>query len=810
MAIQQINLPIAGMSCANCAMNIEKQLKNSNGVQRVAVNFATESALVGYASDQIDVGQLIARIESLGFTVRRRRERFPVSGMSCANCALNIEKNLPRAVDGIIDATVNFADEALTVEFLPSIVSPAQIAAAVQSLGFKLTVASADADAEDAEARLRRLDIRDQTRKFVIGLLFAVPLFAISMARDFALLGPWSHQPWVNWLFLLLATPVQFYTGWDYYVGSWKNLRHGAANMDVLVALGSSVAYVYSISVLLWPSAGAHVYFETSAMIITLIKLGKMLEARTKGRTGRAIRKLMDLAPKTAVIIENGQERQVPLEQVAVGDCLMVRPGQSIPVDGVVLEGSSAVDESMLTGEPLPVDKIAQDPVTGGTLNTHGMLKIKAQKVGRDTALAQIVELVRQAQGSKAPIQALADRVAAVFVPAVIAVAAVVFIAWWAIGGEFVPAMIRMVAVLVIACPCAMGLATPTAIMAGTGRGAEQGILFKTSAVMEKAARLHTLVMDKTGTLTEGKPVLTDVHACSGIDPETLLQRAASIESGSEHPVGRAIVNGVNNKNLNLNDPTHFKASGGLGVSGELSGKLYQVGKPGWFAENAVLDQLRDTIASLQNQGKTVMVVVADRQPLGVLAVSDSPRPEARESVARLRAMGMRVAMLTGDNQQTAQAVASELNIDDVLAEARPEQKASRILALQGPKRSIGMVGDGINDAPALAQADVGFAVGSGTDVAIETANIILARSHLGGIAKAIELSRATVRTIRQNLFWAFIYNLLLIPLAAGALAPFESLPLFLRQMHPILAAAAMSLSSLTVVGNSLRLYRGR
>jgi Cu+-exporting ATPase len=635
------------------------------------------------------------------------------------------------------------------------------------------------------------------------------------MARDFGLLGAWSHALWVNWAFWALATPVQFYTGWDYYTGGWKSLKNRSANMDVLVAMGSSVAYFYSLSVLLYPALGSHVYFETSAVIITLIKLGKMLEARAKGKTGNAIRKLMGLRPKTATIIRDGKELEVSLKEVKVGDALVVRPGEKIPVDGVVLEGNSAVDESMLTGEPIPVDKTPGDSVVGATINSEGFLKFRATKVGKDTALAQIIKMVQEAQGSKAPIQALADRVAAVFVPGVIGIATITFILWWTLGGEFVPAMIRLVAVLIIACPCALGLATPTAIMAGTGKGAEKGILFKDSEALEKATKLETIVLDKTGTLTLGRPTVAEVIAFNSSSPvkdkKELLRIAASVEKGSEHPVGRAILKEAEKQNLELFEPEDFKASGGLGVQARINGQMVYVGKPGWFVEMGV-DMVggNDHVHTLQRQGKTLMAVVVGKELAGLIAVADSLKPESKEAVADLRARGLKVVMLTGDNTETARSIGEQVQVDEIVAEVRPEEKSMKVKELQGKGHMVGMVGDGINDAPALAQADVGIAIGTGTDVAIETADVILASGNLLGVSRAIQLSRATMRTVKENLFWAFIYNIILIPVAAGLLYPLEFLPSVLRQLHPILAALAMALSSVTVVSNSLRLYRAK
>jgi Cu+-exporting ATPase len=668
-------------------------------------------------------------------------------------------------------------------------------------------------DAEDAEQLARQAEIKNQTQKFIVGVVFALPLFVISMLRDFNLIGMWSHAPWVNWFFLILATPVQFYTGRDYYVGGYKSIRNRSANMDVLIALGSSVAYFYSLGVLLFPSLGEHVYFETAAVIITLIKLGKLLEARTKGKTGSAIRKLIGLQPKTATILENGVELEIPLTRVKVDNIVIVRPGERFPVDGIVLEGESAVDESMLSGEPLPVDKHPDDTVVGGTINGEGLLKFKATRVGKETALAQIIKLVREAQGSKAPIQALADRVAAIFVPTVIGLSIITFALWWGITGDFVPAMIRMVAVLVIACPCALGLATPTAIMAGTGKGAEKGILFKKGEALEKATKLDTVVLDKTGTITMGKPAVVDILPVDEAieSEEQLLKLAASIEKGSEHPLGKAIVNEAIGRGIDLWEPKNFKSWGGLGVEAQINSDFFKLGKPNWFNELGVdLSAIQDKIHQLQSQGKTVMLLVQNKDPMGILSVSDTLKPESKAAIELLHKQKIRVIMLTGDNQQTAQAIASEVNIDDIFAEVRPEEKSSKIRELQEMQHNVGMVGDGINDAPALAQADVGLAIGTGTDVAIETGDVILSSGSLTGISRAIKVSRQTMSTVKQNLFLAFVYNVVLIPLAAGVLAPFVFFPVFLRQLHPILAALAMALSSISVVANSLRLYNAK
>ncbi|MEZ4524551.1 MAG: heavy metal translocating P-type ATPase [Desulfobacterales bacterium] len=587
MSEQTLRFPVSGMSCANCAMNIERSVKKLPGIVRADVSFATEEISLVFDPSAVKLPEIAEAIRKAGFRVNTVKTEFPVSGMSCANCAMNIERTLNRKVPGVVSASVNFALERVAVEYLPSLTSPEQMAGAIRKIGFEAILTEEGEDAADAEQTARERELTDQKRKFFTGVIFALPLFVLSMARDFSLTGAWAHAAWVNWFFLFLATPVQFYTGWDYYTGAWKNLRNKTANMDVLVAMGSSVAYFYSLGLLVFPVHGQHVYFETSAVIITLIRLGKMLESRTKGRTGAAIRKLMDLSPRTAVVIRNGREEEIPSAHVQKGDTVLVRPGQRIPVDGEVLEGRSAVDESMLSGESLPVDKGPGDTVTGGTFNQEGLLKFQATRVGKETALAQIIRLVQDAQSSRAPIQALADKVAAVFVPSVISIAFLVFALWWSIGGEFVPAMIRMVAVLVIACPCALGLATPTAIMAGTGKGAEMGVLFKNSQALEMTAQLDTLVLDKTGTLTMGEPLVTDIVPLGEETkkPAQLLQIAASVEKGSEHR-HRGHCGGSQKKSESF-DPFDFRASG-LGVEAVIEGAFF-CGKTGMVCRTGEL-----------------------------------------------------------------------------------------------------------------------------------------------------------------------------------------------------------------------------
>ena len=805
---QIFQAPVGGMTCANCAMNIERGIKKLDGISDVNVNFAAEEATVAYDPSLLTPGDIIARIQQSGFTVSTHTVELVICGMTCANCALNIERTLNKKVPGVLSAAVNFASERATVTYLSGSTTIEEMVAAIDKAGFTASIPEDELSVQDTEKAARSQEIRVQKRRFWVGVAMSAPLFVLSMARDFGLTGAWSHASWVNWLFWALATPVQFYTGYDFYKGAYKSLRNLTANMDVLVALGSSVAYFYSLAIVLFDLEG-HVYFETSAVIITLIKLGKMLEAVNKGRTGAAIRKLMDLSPKTAVVIRGDVEEEIPLAQVRKGDMLVVRPGQSIPVDGVVAQGESAVDESMLTGESLPVDKQVGDQVTGGTLNQFGQIKFEATRVGKETALFQIIRLVQQAQGSKAPIQALADQVASVFVPAVILVALLTFGVWWLATGDGVQALIRLVAVLVIACPCALGLATPTAIMAGTGWGAQRGILFKNSESLQALSAIGAIALDKTGTITQGKPVVTDIVVADGqqLDPDSLLLAAASVEQGSEHPLGKSIVRAAKERDLSLWVTEGFKAHGGAGVQADYEHHTWRVGKPDWFeAFGGLSEDLAVKIARLQQEGKTAMVVFKNDDAAGIIAVADALREDSKDAIAGLDNLGLDVIMMTGDHHEAARSIAGNAGIQRVMANVKPEDKAGQVQILQKDQLQVAMVGDGINDAPALAQADVGVAIGSGTDVAIETAGVILSRSSLKGVVEAIGISRKTMRTIRQNLFWAFAYNIFLIPLAAGVLSPFEQLPVILRQLHPILAALAMSLSSVTVVTNSLRL----
>lgn len=846
MSEQELHLSVTGMTCASCALRVEKALKKVPGVGGATVNLASEQAQVSYDPAQTRPDQLLAAVERAGYGVIADQAELPISGMTCASCALRVEKALKKA-PGVLEATVNLASEQASITYLPSSVSRADLVAAVERAGYGvIETSAADAEnAEDVEAAARARELADKRRKLLVAVVLSAPLFVLSMARDFGLLAPWligagaammrempgasmgevmsmvaARDDLLNWLFLALATPVQFYSGRDFYIHAWKALRNGTANMDTLIALGSSAAYFYSLGLLLAGLSG-HVYLETAALIITLILVGKYLEARAKSQTSAAIRTLIGLQPRTARVLRGGEERDLPVAEVRKGDIVVVRPGERIPVDGVLISGQSSVDESMVTGESLPVEKRPGDEVLGATINARGSFQFRATRVGKETALAQIIRLVQQAQGSRAPVQRLVDRVAAVFVPVVIVIALLTFLAWYVLGGVgFTQALIFAVAVLVIACPCALGLATPTAIMVGAGVGAEHGILIKNAESLERASAIQTVVLDKTGTITEGRPRVTDLVLAAvptealtvaagrflpdaGLtDQDELLRLAASAEKGSEHPLGAAIVQAAQERGLALVSAQRFEAFAGRGIAAEVDGRAVLLGTLRLMREhNVALGTVEQTVARLQGEGKTAMVVAVDRVALGVVAVADTVRPSSADAVAALQRMGLSVAMLTGDNSRTAEAVARQVGVDRVLAEVLPADKAAELRRLQDEGRVVAMVGDGINDAPALAQADVGIAIGTGTDVAMEAAHITLMRGDLSGVAGAITLSKRTLTTIRWNLFWAFIYNVVGIPIAAGALYP-----LFGWQLSPIIAAAAMAFSSVFVVSNSLRL----
>ncbi len=810
--IKHFTLPVTGMTCANCVATVERNIKKVEGVERVVVNLSSERANVDINPNITDLDDIIERIKQTGYDIATGDADLIIHRMSDDNDARRLEKTLSQN-DGIQKADVSFTTERARITYIPTIISQVEIRQIITKAGFEAI--DIDGNFQDVEQQARENEIAKQRHYLIVGVVFTVPLFVISMARDFGLLPPILAQSMLLDVFMwILATPVQFYVGWQYYVGAYKALRNLTANMDVLIVMGSSAAYFYSVAVVLGIIPG-HVYFETAAVIITLIKLGKYLEARAKGKTSEAIKKLMGLQAKTAHIIRDGEETEIPIDEVVVGDFIAVRPGEKIPVDGVVIEGRSSVDESMLTGESLPVSKGPGDQVIGATLNKLGLLKYEATRVGKDTALSQIIKLVEEAQGSKAPIQQLADKVSAVFVPFVIAVATVTFLFWYFIVplpvnsdlDLFTRALINMVSVLVIACPCAMGLATPTAVMVGTGRGAENGILFKSGEALEVAGRTTAVVFDKTGTITKGQPSVTDIVVGDGWMPSfdrkdknqsaenELLRLAASVEQGSEHPLGEAIWAEASSRSMTLNQPEGFVAEIGHGVKAEVDGHAVFVGNQRMMqANNLIMNGLEPIIDQLQTEAKTTMLVAVDGAVRGVIGVADTVKEGSLDAIQELHNMGLKVVMITGDNQQTAEAIGIAVNVDSIMAEVYPADKSIKVEKMQSSGEFVAMVGDGINDAPALAQADVGIALGTGTDVAIAAASVTLISDDIRGVVRAIDLSRRTLRTIKQNLFWAFFYNIVLIPAAAVGF------------LNPMLAATAMAFSSIFVVSNSLRL----
>ncbi|QOR66135.1 copper-translocating P-type ATPase [Cytobacillus suaedae] len=794
------SLQITGMTCAACANRIEKGLKKLEGVEEANVNFALERSQIKYNPEITNIEAFQKKIQSLGFDVVMEKAEFNITGMTCAACSTRIEKGLNK-LEGVSIATVNLALETATIEYNPSLLNKTDIIKRVEKLGYGAAVK--DEKGQEAEDH-RAKEVEIQTGKFIFSMILSLPLLWAMVGHfsftAFIYVPDMFMNPWVQ---LALATPVQFYVGKQFYVGAYKALRNKSANMDVLVALGTSAAYFYSLYLsFLSIGSNAHMvelYYETSAILITLIILGKLFEARAKGKSSEAIKKLMGLQAKKATVFRDGEEIEVELEDVIVGDIIYIKPGEKVPVDGEIVEGRSALDESMLTGESVPIDKTIGDHVIGATINKNGFLKVKATKVGRDTALAQIIKVVEEAQGSKAPIQRMADQISGIFVPIVVGIAIITFLVWFFMvsPGDFGGALEKMIAVLVIACPCALGLATPTSIMAGSGRSAEFGILFKGGEHLEMTHKITTVILDKTGTVTKGMPTLTDVLLTTNENETEILQLIGTAEKQSEHPLAEAIVAGIKEKGIEFKETESFEAIPGFGIKAVIDGKEVVIGTRKLMAQNQI--ELGDALVKmeqLEESGKTAMLVAIDGVYIGIVAVADTIKETSQAAVARLKSMGIEVIMITGDNQRTAEAIAKEAGIDHVIAEVLPEGKAEEVKKLQQQGKKVAMVGDGINDAPALATADIGMAIGTGTDVAMEAADITLIRGDLNSIADAIYMSKKTIRNIKQNLFWAFGYNTLGIPVAAvGFLAPW-------------LAGAAMAFSSVSVVLNALRLQK--
>ncbi|HBT46631.1 MAG TPA: heavy metal translocating P-type ATPase [Peptococcaceae bacterium] len=827
-AIRRISLPVEGMSCASCVAKVEKALKNIPGVQAVQVNLLTRKATVEYNPREVSVMDLVKTIQELGYNVPQEEVLLNVRGMSCASCVAKVER-VVKSLPGVTEVVVNFPAESARVRFYPGAISKSEIKKAISELGYEASEKVTGQEALDREREARQREIRRQARNMWIAWTLSL-LVMLGMFRDVWIFPYFVPEFLSNTLVLwLLTTPVVFIPGWQFFAESFRGLKKGTTDMNLLYATGIGAAYIIATINSLWPEAGfggkGATFFESAALLTAFIVLGRYLEALTRGRTSEAIRKLMSLQARTARVIRDGQEIEIAVDEVAIGDIVVVRPGERIPVDGEVIEGYSAVDESMITGESIPVEKKVGDQVIGATINKTGSFKFRATRVGSETALAQIIRMVEDAQASKAPIQRLADFVAGHFIAGVHVLALIVFFFWFFYGfdryflpdsrfilspyslaeiGVFGFALLLSVTTLVISCPCALGLATPSAMMAGTGKGAENGILFKGADAVEASAKLNAVVFDKTGTLTKGEPEVTDVVAASGWDEERVLLYAAAAEKNSEHPLGEAIVREARARGLELEDAAEFRAIPGRGVEAFWRGEKILLGNRRLMAELGIdINWLLPWAEELEEQGKTAMFLAVAGKPAGVIAVADTLKEYVPEAVARLKAMGIQVAMITGDNRRTAEAIARQAGIDRVLAEVLPQDKAGEVKRLQEQGLKVAMVGDGINDAPALAQADVGIAIGSGTDVAKETGEIILIRNDIRDVVAAIEIGRATMGKVRQNLFWAFIYNTLGIPIAAGILYPWTGLI-----VSPELAAFFMATSSVSVTLNTLLLKR--
>ena len=799
---------IGGMTCSACANRVERGIKKMEGMKDASVNFTTETLTVSFDENKVTSNEIEKKVEVLGYSVIKniKTHTYRVEGMTCAVCAGRVEK-VTKKIEGVQDSVVNLTTEKMSITVDDDIVTYGDIKRAVEKAGYKLV------REEEKENTEKKLSDKDKLlRRLIFSCIFTIPLLIVAMGHMVGMPLPKIIDPMVNPMnfavFQIILTVPVMAIGYKFYLIGFKNLIKLSPNMDSLIAVGTSAAFLYSVFGMYKIATGdtsyaMHLYFEAAVTILTLITLGKYLEAISKGKTSEAIKKLMGLAPKTATIIREGNEIVIPIDEVVVGDIILVKPGEKLPVDGEVIEGSTAIDESMLTGESIPVEKIVGSNVIGASINKTGFIKYKATKVGRDTALSQIIKLVEDAQGSKAPIAKMADVISAYFVPIVIGLAIFSAIAWLIAGETPVFALTIFISVLVIACPCALGLATPTAIMVGTGKGAENGVLIKGGEALEITHKINTIVFDKTGTITEGKPVVTDIVS-RGKENNILWALAASAEKGSEHPLGEAIVRAAIEKNIELKSLENFNAIPGHGIEVVIENESILLGNLKLMKERSIdIGELRVEADRLANEGKTPMFIAINNSLEGIIAVADTVKPSSINAIKELHNMGIKVAMITGDNKKTAEAIAKQVGIDIVLSEVLPEDKANEVKKLQGKDDKVAMVGDGINDAPALAQADIGIAIGSGTDVAIESADIVLMRSDLMDVIVAIKLSKATIRNIKQNLFCAFGYNVLGIPVAMGVLHIFGG-PL----LNPMIAAAAMSLSSVSVLANALRLKK--
>jgi Cu+-exporting ATPase len=803
------------MTCASCASTIEKATSKINGVHESSVNLATEKLSVSYDENMVEIEDIQNAVEDAGYRAKSDtvNKVLNIEGMTCSSCAQNIEKAVKK-LEGVVMANVNIATEKLNISYEPQSVRVSEVKKAIEKAGYK-AIEEKDTT-EDVDKLRKEKEIRTLWRKFIVSAIFAIPLVYFTMGHMLGFPLPAAIDPMMNplnfGLIQIVLVIPSVIAGYKFYTVGFKALIRKSPNMDSLIAIGTSAAVIYGVFAVVQISRGYteyadDLYFEAAAVIITLILLGKYLESVTKGKTSEAIKKLMGLAPKTATIIQDGKEMEISIEEVEVGDIIIVKPGEKMPVDGKVVEGITSVDESMLTGESIPVEKNIGDDIIGASINKNGTIKYKATKVGKDTALAQIIKLVEDAQGSKAPIAKMADIISGYFVPVVIVLATVSALAWYFIGGQTtVFALTIFISVLVIACPCALGLATPTAIMVGTGKGAENGVLIKSGAALETTHKIRTIIFDKTGTITEGKPKVTDIVVANDVKQEDLLQLTASAEKGSEHPLGEAIVKDAEEKGLEFKKVEKFNAIPGHGIEVIIDGKAVLAGNRKLMVERRIdIDKLEAASDKLAEEGKTPMYIAIDNSIAGIIAVADTVKENSKRAIEKLHEMDIKVAMITGDNKRTAAAIAKQVGIDIVLAEVLPEDKASEVKKLQAEGKNVAMVGDGINDAPALAQADIGIAIGSGTDVAMESADIVLMRSDLMDVPTAIQLSKSTIRNIKENLFWAFAYNTAGIPVAMGVLYLFGG-PL----LSPIFAAAAMSLSSVSVLLNALRLKRFR